>query len=708
MKVAIYARKSRLSDKGESIHNQIDACKNYIIQWGNISEEVEFMVYKDEGFSGGNIDRPHFKQMLADAKCNKFNKLICYRLDRVSRNIADFSNTYELLNEHNIEFVSVKEQFDTSTPIGRAMLNIAMVFAQLERETIAERIKDNMLALARTGRWLGGKTPTGYKSKQIGYSGDVNEKKMFILEQDPEEIETIKIIFDKFLEIKSLRGVESYLTIHDILTPAGKRYTASTLKDILLNPVYASADQEVFNYFTLKESDICNIQNEFDGQHGLMVYNRTDQSKSKPVMKNMNEWIVSIGQHEPVIDGSKWVSIQNTLSINTTKQFYNKEGMNYGILSSLIKCKCCGATMKIKKGKVMADGTQAFSYVCSNKDISRGTKCSVKNIIGQEVDVDVMEYLINLAENEADLDKQIHYTDNTVLTSNYNKSKYIEDKLFKNSSKINNLMGQMAQLDATSTLLPIYLEQLKSLDKEKQELTAELNVLNDSSKQSKMHNLNLQLVKSAIRELRDIDKVLSIQQQRSLVRSVISNITWDGENLHIELFGQNVMSNLAETTNLCSDSECYSCKSAYIINQSFKYKTASKEIINNTFGCKLNIARTNKNIGLKEFAKILGVSYSTLNRWEKSETYPPLEYLKVISDALDIPLDSLKDEYIEFIEKLPEQITAIQKAFNIDYKELGAKVGINNTRTIREWCSGKHVPNTTIVKKLMELKKAAA
>lgn len=544
MKIAIYARKSRLSDKGESIHNQIDSCKNYIRQWGNISEEVEFLIYKDEGFSGGNIDRPHFKQMLSDAKANKFNKLICYRLDRVSRNIADFSNTYELLNEHNIEFVSVKEQFDTSTPIGRAMLNIAMVFAQLERETIAERIKDNMLSLARTGRWLGGKTPTGYISKQIEYSGDVNAKKMYILEPVQEEIELIKLIFDKFIEIKSLRGVESYLTIHDILSPSGSRYTAATLKDILVNPVYAAADQDTYNYFMLRESEICNNKNEFDGINGLMVYNRTDQSKNKPFVKDSNEWIVSIGQHTPVIDGAKWVTIQNTLTHNTSKSFYNKESMNYGILSSLIKCKNCGATMRIKKGKLMADGTQAFAYVCSNKDISRGTKCNIKNVIGQDADKDVMEYLINLAQNESMLDKKVQYSDNNLINKNSIKLKSIEDKMQESTSKINNLMGQMAQLDATSTLLPLYLEQLKALDKEKQELISELENLKDISKQTEMNNLNLQLVKSALRELRNLDKLLTVQQQRSLVRSVISNITWDGEDLHIEIFGQRVMQNL--------------------------------------------------------------------------------------------------------------------------------------------------------------------
>ncbi|WP_342455538.1 recombinase family protein [Caloramator sp. Dgby_cultured_2] len=154
MKVAaIYSRKSKFTGKGESIDNQISICKEYLERMGI----TEYLIYEDEGFSGKNIKRPEFQRMLKDAKAKKFDVLICYRLDRVSRNIADFAHLIELLSKLGIEFISVSEQFDTSTPMGRAMMYIASVFAQLERETIAERIKDNMLELAKSGRWLGGK-----------------------------------------------------------------------------------------------------------------------------------------------------------------------------------------------------------------------------------------------------------------------------------------------------------------------------------------------------------------------------------------------------------------------------------------------------------------------------------------------------------------------------------------------------------------------
>ncbi len=171
MIAAIYARKSIATNKGESIENQIQLCKEIGIKAG----ATDFLYYKDEGFSGSNTNRPKFKEMMKDAKAKKFSMLICYRLDRISRNVADFSSTLETLHKYDIDFVSIKENFDTSTPIGRAMVYIASVFAQLERETIAERVRDNMLELAKTGRWLGGTAPLGFTSEAINYK-DANGK----------------------------------------------------------------------------------------------------------------------------------------------------------------------------------------------------------------------------------------------------------------------------------------------------------------------------------------------------------------------------------------------------------------------------------------------------------------------------------------------------------------------------------------------------
>ena len=151
----IYSRKSKFTGKGESIENQIELCRQYIAMHFGEDASENVLVYEDEGFSGGNLARPQFKKMMKDSQKIAFAAIVVYRFDRISRNIGDFAKLIEDLGDRHIDFISIREQFDTSSPMGRAMMYIASVFSQLERETIAERIRDNMHELSKTGRWTG-------------------------------------------------------------------------------------------------------------------------------------------------------------------------------------------------------------------------------------------------------------------------------------------------------------------------------------------------------------------------------------------------------------------------------------------------------------------------------------------------------------------------------------------------------------------------
>ena len=196
----IYSRKSKFTGKGESIENQIELCRQYIAVHFSQEEADAALVYEDEGFSGGNLERPQFKKMMKDSQKTKFAAIVVYRLDRISRNIGDFAKLIEDLGDRHIDFISIREQFDTSSPMGRAMMYIAFVFSQLERETIAERIRDNMHELSKTGRWLGGTTPTGYESESISnVTVDGKVRKACKLKIIPEEISLVQLIFEKFL-----------------------------------------------------------------------------------------------------------------------------------------------------------------------------------------------------------------------------------------------------------------------------------------------------------------------------------------------------------------------------------------------------------------------------------------------------------------------------------------------------------------------------
>ena len=166
---AIYARQSVDKKDSISIESQIEFCK-YELKGGNCKE------YTDKGYSGKNTDRPKFQELVRDIKRGLIAKVVVYKLDRISRSILDFANMMELFQQYNVEFVSSTEKFDTSTPMGRAMLNICIVFAQLERETIQKRVTDAYYSRSQRGFKMGGKAPYGFHTEPIKMDG-INTKK---------------------------------------------------------------------------------------------------------------------------------------------------------------------------------------------------------------------------------------------------------------------------------------------------------------------------------------------------------------------------------------------------------------------------------------------------------------------------------------------------------------------------------------------------
>lgn len=527
MKIAIYSRKSKFTGKGESTENQIQLCKEYAEKhFDNIEE---FYIYEDEGFSGGDTDRPQFQKMINDAKKRKFDALICYRLDRISRNVSDFSATIEELNKHDIAFISIREQFDTSTPMGRAMMYIASVFAQLERETAAERIKDNMRQLARTGRWLGGNPPTGYRSEPIiYYDADMKQRKMFKLSPVKEELELVKLIFNKYLEFRSLTQLETFCLQNKIKTKNGKDFAIYGLRTILTNPVYAKATEEVYDYFYSRGAQICNDKSEFDGKYGIMAYNKKLVRKGQSVKtKDMNEWIVAIGKHKGIIDGKDWVEVQNIL--NKRKHLAPRQGTsNNALLSGLIYCKKCGTFMRVTYGqRIKSINRRYHYYVCNMKYISKGVRCDNKNLSGDITDMYVIEELKKLIEDGMlkDLDKaKKDIEDKEILNKN------IRDKIANNKKAIDNLLKQLSQNQSETVAKYIFAE-IEKLDKENKELE---KMIDNYDVENEIANIEF-LKDAAIKFYETIDKVPK-EQKKNLIQSIVKKIWWDGENLEIDLF----------------------------------------------------------------------------------------------------------------------------------------------------------------------------
>src|SRR6186713_2386221 len=195
VRCAIYTRVSTdsgLDQEFNSLDAQYDAASAYIRSQAHARWSLLRTRYDDGGFSGGSTDRPALQRLLADVKARRVNVIVVYKVDRLTRSLADFAKLVELFDAHGVSFVSVTQQFNTTTSMGRLTLNVLLSFAQFEREVTSERIRDKIAASKRKGLWVGGMAPLGYDTKDRVIT--VNE----------EEAETVRLIFRRYLDLGSL------------------------------------------------------------------------------------------------------------------------------------------------------------------------------------------------------------------------------------------------------------------------------------------------------------------------------------------------------------------------------------------------------------------------------------------------------------------------------------------------------------------------
>lgn len=541
-KYAIYSRKSKFTGKGESIENQIGFCRERINKcYGNVPEE-DILIFEDEGFSGGNVNRPQFQAMMKQIRANQIRAVVCYRLDRISRNVGDFAKLKDEFDYYNVEFTSIRDDFDTTSPSGRAMMMMVSVFAQLERETTAERIRDNMHELAKSGRWLGGTTPTGYKSTQIvgSVTVDGKERKAYKLDIIKEEAEIIKLIFSKFIETNSLTKTDTYLLQNNITTKNGKNFTRFSIRSILQNPVYMIADQNAWEYFDSLGVEIYAEQSEFDGKHGIMAYNKTIQKSGKSnQMRDMDEWIVAVGKHKGLIAGADWVKVQDMLNQNRSKS-YRKPKSNVALLSGLLYCGNCGSFMRPKLSqRTNAQGEKIYSYLCETKERSRCKLCNSKNPNGNELDKMVCEQVKLISEdssyfmtNLAKVQKKLEGN-----REEYNQQlDVLKKELQENEQQIANLVDTLAKTPNTPAFDYIT-EQINTLHEKNEKIKNRISELESLTKNHLYSSEEFDRTKELLKSFGQSFDTMSVEQKRMALRAFIRRIIWDGEKIYIVTFG---------------------------------------------------------------------------------------------------------------------------------------------------------------------------
>ncbi len=344
--IAIYARKSLFTGKGDSIGAQVDTCKRFI-DYKFANEDYEIRTFKDEGWSGKTTDRPDFTNMVNLIKSKKIDYVITYKLDRIGRTARDLHNFLYELDNLGIVYLSATEPYDTTTSAGRFMISILAAMAQMERERLAERVKSGMIQIAKKGRWLGGQCPLGFDSKREIYIDDMGkERQMMKLTPNKEEIKIVKLIYDKYLEMGSMSQVRKYCLENSIRGKNGGDFSTNTLKQLLTSPIYVKSSDNIFKYL---ESQNINVFGTPNG-NGMLTFNKTKEIR---IERDKSEWIAAVGKHKGIIDDNKWLQIQQQLQQQSEKQIKSsgRQGTtSTGLLSGIIKCAKCDSNLLIKTG----------------------------------------------------------------------------------------------------------------------------------------------------------------------------------------------------------------------------------------------------------------------------------------------------------------------------------------------------------------------
>jgi len=239
IRCAIYTRKSTeegLDQDFNSLDAQREACEAYIVSQRHEGWKLVRGHFDDGGFSGGNMDRPALADLLASIDRGEIDVIVVYKVDRLTRSLADFAKIVERLDARGVSFVSVTQQFNTTSSMGRLTLNVLLSFAQFEREVTAERIRDKIAASRKKGMWTGGPTPIGY---------DVIDKKLVVNEQ---EAQTVRMLFNLFLELGNVRALKDEADRRGIATKrrtqkngrvvGGRPFSRGNLYQLLSNPIY--------------------------------------------------------------------------------------------------------------------------------------------------------------------------------------------------------------------------------------------------------------------------------------------------------------------------------------------------------------------------------------------------------------------------------------------------------------------------------------
>ena len=540
--IAGYIRVStEMQTERDSLTNQEEIIANFAR-----SSNTEHKIYKDAGISAKDRDRPAFQEMLDDIKKGKIASVVVTKLDRITRSLKDLIFLKDFFEEHSVSFISITQNLDTSTPMGRFSFYVLGLVAELEREMTAERVAEDMKGRAKRKKWNGGVVPYGFTSQIRFYREwlkreaekqikDSNGRPLIevirSLEQDPKmrneaiafaqkmlpepkilsidlnEAQTVKTIYQHYLRYKSFRRVVHSLNSRGIRTREGKPWAATSIHRILENPLY----------------------------YGALTYNkrRGIGKTSKPRPKE--EHILVEGVFAPIISKDQFLEVQKII-MEQRKIPPSSKHSQY-LLTGLLECQLCGTKMygytyadSRKKGRV-------YQYYRCNGHISKGSAvCPGNTVDAKVIEGIILQELKSLSTNAGRLEKRA------------------EDFKFRFDKEINPLLDQQKSIEQSLSklgkrsqrLIDLYEEELidkeefvkqkGSLNSERKFLEEELVEVNQKIFSNDLANFDLQTTLSSIRNLADVFEELDLQERKELLRTVTSKIEVGKHHLDWQIY----------------------------------------------------------------------------------------------------------------------------------------------------------------------------
>ena len=495
-RLALYTRVSTIeqSEEGYSIDEQ----KRLLMSWAEKNNYEVYKCYSDRGISGKDIkNRPALKELLKDAEEKKFDMVISWKINRISRKLADVLKIVDVLEKNDITFKSYSEPFETDTPAGKMQFQMMALIGEFERGTIAQNVKMGMCAKAKAGEWCGGRV-LGYDLVPVENQEGTKRRKTKLTINEI-EARSVRLIFNEYSNGKGYKAITNQLNKLGYKTKKGNDFSVGSIREILTNPVYI----------------------------GKVRYN-VRQNWSEKRRRNINaNPIITDGIHEPIIDEMLWDKVQAIIESKKGKpsRIYDGEYPLTGIL----RCPKCGAGMVISRTtNKLADGTKKrIAYYCCGAWKNKGTSVCNSNTI--RVDK-ANEYVFNKISELLSNEKMVE-----TIVRNVNRERH--KKINPAKKELERIDKELEKIDRKKTkLFEAYEEELiskeefkerkdklnkrvKTLQEEKEPLLVTLS--DDVSEEipyefikSILENFSKVLTESATRE-----------QQKKLLHMIISEIT---------------------------------------------------------------------------------------------------------------------------------------------------------------------------------------